>query len=619
MTITKPHIILEDERIAAIKSGYKIIGDGNLQASGKTTEQARISMENNINNIILLNNHFIMDELYNNLRNLLPEFFGKYILYPLFGRDYILTPEEQDMYKIPTKCLCSLYKNDNLFKLRQLGLLPDNYCSTCDDYLYCPHKMQNRELFLATENKFSTIPKLIMAPKSYVYTELIDSILDKFNKLILILDENILNITYRQYNLTPTSIYNFNKLVNRLSRYNKKLKELYKDLAPVLMAIDNAIRYIGVDENNINDKLMEFRGSYNMEDCYSWNGMLKNTAMNKSMWVNNTSNIFNNIINIFNAVKDDDFSIGISIDRDKEMFSYFDNKIDRIRDIVNRAYMTIMTSSDLTQQRMLNLFPDFADNCKFLHNITLKEKAQPKNFYIYRMHNMVYGRYKKDTLINPITHITTNTFIELAKESRRIILNEHSNGQNIGLIISMKEVYEHLKPILSPVALKNDMEVYFDYYFYIEGKNAYNNVNWIILFGSCNIPKRVRDIMHNFWGIDMKDLYFLFGPGQMIQAAHRGRFILRPNEVNLYVFGNIIRGQFKNEKNFYGVLRLKHKKLLNYITKQGGCELVEIEEFMDYARPKVLKILKQLLNEGILRYTLKKRARGRPHKIWQVR
>lgn len=235
------------------------------------------------------------------------------------------------------------------------------------------------------------------------------------------------------------------------------------------------------------------------------------------------------------------------------------------------------------------------------------------------MDNLKYGEYRKDTLINQRTHEVSETFNRLVLETKRIMLDEHENDNNIGLIISMKEVYNHLKRMLNPVALKNDMKVYFDYYFYIEGKNDYSNVLWIVLFGSCNIPERVRDIMHNFWDISKEDLYFLFGPGEMIQGAHRGRDIFRPFIINLYIFGNIVRGYFNNEKPFYGVLRLKYKKLLNYIAKQGGCELNEIVEFMDVGRNTTIDILKKLLDNGFLRYILKKRARGRPHKIWVVR
>ncbi len=610
--MTKPWELLEKSRIDALESGYSLIGDVNIQGTGKTYSWSKIILERNINNIILSNNHALLDELYINIDQI--SNINKFYTYPLWGKKFIFNPFQQGLYNKP-KCLCNYYINHSMFKLGILGWWTDGFCKKCIYRYDCRHKRNNKELFTLADRK---INKFIMAPKSYIYTDLIDDIIDKFNRLILILDENLLNIMYRQFNLNSDSIRNFNVIVRQMVLFNTELRELYRDIIPIFMAIDNTINYdIGV--NNINTQFNTFIESYDIQDVILWNNTLKQTALNHAGYINNTYNIFNDIINILDDGKvNGNFSDNIVIDkyRAKPNFTYFINKIDRVREIVNNVYITICTDASQREETIKALFPDFAEDFKFLYNQTIKSHAKFKSVNIARLGNESYGKYKKNSLINPRTHLITNPFRTIAKETKYIILDEHRNGKNKGLIVAMQEVLKHLKPLFKPIIDRHNLEIYFDYYYYLKGKNAYSNVDWIVLFGSCNIPEDVREWMHKAWNISLKELEWLFGAGTMIDGAHRGRPLLRPNEINLYVFGNIIRGYFDNERNFYGALRIKYKELLDQIKRRGGANIRYISQFLGKSENTTRDLLNMLLDNGVLKWTRKNIGHGQPQKIW---
>ncbi len=610
--MTKPWILVEKDRIDALDSGVGLIGDGNFYGSGKTFSYSKYILENNSNNLILSDSHILLDELYVGIDHITN--INKFITYPLWGKKFIFSDFQQELYNKP-KCLCNLYFDSQLFSLGKLGWWTDGFCKKCTHYYECRHKRNNKGLFNISGYK---INKLIMAPKSYIYTELIDNIMSKFNKLILILDENLFNTMYRQFNLNSDAITGFNRFVQRMIVFNKDLRGFYKDFKEILKAISNAINF-GVDKTEINKKMMTFIGSYDINAIKLWNETLKFTVLNNSSYVDNNYNIFNYFENIFeDGIKNGDFLNNIVMDKQKFNFTYFINKIDRVREIVHKVYQTILTDASLEKDDIIRLFPDFEDNFKFLYNETLKSKAKFKNVYIARLNNKKYGKYKKNSLINPRTHKLTPTFYTIAQETNRIMIAEHSKGNNIGLIIAMQEVYNHLKVKLKPTVTKYQLQVYFDYYYYLKGKNAYSNVNWITLFGSCNIPLQVREVMNRFWNISMDRLTDLFGPGTMTDGAHRGRALNRPNEINLYVFGNIERGRFNNEQNFYGILRIKHEKLLSYISREGGLTISEISDYVGKSEKPTRELLNLLLDNNILRWESKQIGKGRPKKIWKV-
>lgn len=147
----------------------------------------------------------------------------------------------------------------------------------------------------------------------------------------------------------------------------------------------------------------------------------------------------------------------------------------------------------------------------------------------------------------------------------------------------------------------------------IEGK-GYIECDFVDIFGSFNIPLRVRKIQSKMFGTNIEDLEWLHAPGQYLQAGGRFRTILREsaNLPNLYVLTNAYIGYYDNERNFNRIIKIKQRDLLSWITKQNGVTTREVEEYLDKPNQSILNILNSLMSKGLLRQKKLIRGSGRP-------
>ena len=160
------------------------------------------------------------------------------------------------------------------------------------------------------------------------------------------------------------------------------------------------------------------------------------------------------------------------------------------------------------------------------------------------------------------------------------------------------------------------MDVAWDHYGNAEGKNSYSNVDWIILFGGYNTPEKVRDILTAMVGIDAKKLEYLYGPGTLIQFAHRGRPLLRPDKVSLYSLTNDIKGCFEQEVSFRDIPQIVYKDLLQFISE--GKTTTQVMHFLNKPNQSTMNILHRLRLHGLVKITQSVIGVGRPTGIWSI-
>lgn len=153
----------------------------------------------------------------------------------------------------------------------------------------------------------------------------------------------------------------------------------------------------------------------------------------------------------------------------------------------------------------------------------------------------------------------------------------------------------------------------------VAGLNRYSDVDWIILFGSYNIPQDVRRIRSKQTGISEDKLEWIYGPGTLKQMSHRGRTIQRPNVVSLYSLTNMIKGVFPQEEEFFGITEVKYRDLINWIARRGGVKTKDIEIHLNKPNKSVLNILNKLYKEGLLKSVKKSFGRGPPSWVWYVK
>ncbi len=661
--MTKPWELLEKGRIDAFDS-YKYIFDANVQGAGKTISWISILLNMNRNNALIDNTHELNDEInLSMMYNHNIKIGDSPAIINLFGKYFEnISPMLQKERGYP-KCMCNFFEDPDYY-LKKLNFFPDGWCyypekiteeelekltdkelgklilenkkGHCPYVYHCKHKEMIQEAIRSLNLK--TIPNhpnykkrpkhlniniIWLMVKSYLETEMIDTFL-KADKPIGILDENILGLCFEQVTLDIKSIRKFNTLAQKLVSKNHTLKEVWTPFKNILKLISNYLTFdneIDIEKKakEITKAISDFLDSFEIDVIVKWNNRFKEAALKNVKEIKGTYNIMDYFIKMLhdNKKNTENFEQNISIDKDTPVISLFISRVEHIRSIVQRFYKLIFTDAMLPMfiKEMTELL-QIGDDYEILHNKNLE--ATWKEIKVLKLNSM-RGSYSRNTLLDLTKDNYSDAFYTLIKHSRNIIEFEAKKDRNIGLIGIKKEFKSDVKVSLENIIKKYNSKVYFEHYGNAEGKNAYSDVDWIILFGGYNTPLRVRNIITKIVGIDMEKLEYLYGPGALIQMAHRGRPLLRPGEISLYSLTNEIRGCFDRETDFKGILSIEHENLLRWIVKQGGVTTKEVEEYLDKPNQSVLDILNKLEKEGLVKSVKKSFGRGRPTWFWYIK
>lgn len=621
----KPYIKLEKDLGEALES-YRHVFLCGTQAVGKTYTAVKAGVNNHLKTVFIGDTHKLNNEinlaLINN-RALVPAEFPNII--NLFGKDVENIPPQIQKVQGYPPCLCPFHDNPDYY-LKKLNWFPEDWCKDqCPDKDDCDHKRMISNALNSL--KFMNNHVIWLMVKAYLDTDILDKFF-KTSKHIGIIDENILGICFEQVTLNAKGIRGFNELADIISRRNPALREIYRALRDILKLIDNYITYekdtdIKIKAKKITEKVAEFLASYTLKDIKQWNGMFKATALKHPGVVRRTFNIMNLIIKMFENNEEDigAFESKLTTDPDNPVITLFISKVKRVREIVHKFHKLIFTDALLPTviTEIIDLL-QIGENYKILDD---NRKAKWKEVKVYKM-NSKYGTYPKNTLLTLMRDDLSTSFYILIKRAKEILQFEAERDRNIGLLGSMK-IFQYnrfgntIQKELAPTVEKYDIDMSYQYYGAAPGENTYDNINWVIVFGNFNIPIRDRRIYSEILHINMDKLEYLYGPATLIQLAHRGRPLQRPNKVSAYFLTNEIKGYFEQEESFKDIPTIRYRRLLFLINKQKGITTKRIiEKFPNISPTSMKAILKYLEREKLIKSETNPVGRGRPSAEWHI-
>ena len=547
-------------------------------------------------------------------------------IHNFFGVDFDKIPLQiQKMQGYPAPCLCNFWKDPSYY-LKKLNYFPFDWCKNhCPNKDNCAHKTMISNALNSL--KYMNTKVIWLMVKAYLDTNILDKFF-KTNKHMGIIDENILGLCYELVTLNDKSIRDFNDLADTITRRYSSLREIYKSLKEIFMLIDNIITYnrdvsIKINAQKITKKVEEFLASYTIKDIKEWNDKFKAVALKHPRRIQQIYNIMDLILKMLQNNEDDieKFETNLTISRDTPILTLFVSKVERIREIVHKFHKLVFTDALLPTviTEITNLL-QIGDNYKILYDENLK--ARWKEVKIYKLNSRRAG-YPKNTLLNLAHDDVSPPFFTLIGLSKQIIQREAERNRNIGLIGSMK-IFQYnrfgttIQKELAPVIEEYDMDVSYQHYGAAPGENTYDNIDWVIAFGSYNIPQRDRNVLSNIVNINMNKLEYLFGPGSLIQFVHRGRPLQRPNDVSAYFLTNDVKGYFEQEESFRDMPTVAYKNLIEFIQISEEVTTIEIAEKMNRPKRSILNILNYLKHEKILKSRTEPSGRGRPNRIWSV-
>lgn len=605
-------------RHEAYESDYKIIIDRSQQGTGKTGEAIVYFLNNNHNNIIYLNTHELKFEFY---RKIWEHRFNGQIdfkhdqIHTMMGKSYITKKMERIYFDFFS--VCSLYANNrHLWEIMNFGFLPSDYCSKKCPFRYeCLHKSMRQDVFNA--HKFEDSNNITLIPKSYFSNEITDSLANTIKDLAVILDENNFSLMYDQEDFNPKSIENFREKIEDII-YKKEMKELYdvwNSFSKLLLEIKEYIVHRKLikpekKEQLIIRDILDFMDSYSHKDIVEFNEGLKELITSHIIRFR-FPNLITNFIKLlddFEKIKEEEIlAKSLVLDEDNKTLSYFINKLDRINDLFKQFKKVILTDATMIQPVISGLLPNFVDDI-----LTIGKGNYTDHFKEVYIDN---HKYHKPTLWNMKFNKPTKSF-HILSEKLGWLLEEYKHDKIF--IAGFKVFKKHLQNDHKEKLRK--MDVKFDHFGNIEGKNKYDDCQVVIVFGSPGKPKRVTDVFVNMFGIDRKFLMDLDVQQYIIQIVERIRPVNNKNQKTAIILTNEAKKSFPNAKDLGKFTKYKYKLILDYLVKNGWTSTQEIAELTKVDKKTAKKILNLLLNEGFIKSQIGATSvkGGRPPDLWNV-
>ncbi len=610
-------------REKAYSSDKKIILDNYIQGSGKSLSQTGIMIKNNKNNLAFFNDHELIHEMWSSIYS--TRGIGGWIKnYPfinlMFGKTYVLKEYERKTYGKKFSCFCNQYGNDLIFNLIRMGFIPSNYCN--DICVYgneCSHKAQIRENFNMAKLDFDSLWLLV---KSYIFTDIMDGIFDKFKDLNILMDENFFNVLFDQIDLRAFTISFYKKAISDVLNINSELEEIWVDFVPLLDRMINSL--VGAKSIKTEKKIKliirdiyEFLGSYSVSDLSGWNEIMKHTFLqNNGTITPKIGNIMNSFIDILNDISlcetPESVNNRILVDDEEHIFTYIINKKKLTEDLIEKSSKFIIASSIMDGKIFEALFPNYSDDYTILHG-----GIQPKFKKVYRYTKGVYPKY---VLYNYKTNQYTKSFCNLLKITGEI-LQRHKNDKL--MLVSFKEFIRVIHKGLKSVIRKYGIDLVYAYWYNIEGKNIYKDRTVQIQFGCPGRPSRYSTAISTILDLDKDLIDYISVQGAQFQTSERLRSILYPNVKTVYQLSKIINDKYPEYIDFNNIAEIKHKGLISFMRKYGVCSADEIRvKYYEsrISKKQVTNVLDNLFREELLGKVKIKRevGPGRPTWYWKA-
>ncbi len=588
---------------------YDLIIDNIPAGNGGTTHWNEIMTKYNNSNISLVNNHHLQ---YENMMNVIN---GKWKTHEelevigLYGMTHINPEYIQNDIGIPA-CFCNLYYTDRiLFALKKKGYAPPNWCKElCPHHDNCSHK----ELFadMWTTTKYAIFedqkPFLLIPQKAYnsSITEikgtkkklnLIDRILTTFDNGNLLYDENLFNYIYSELNITGWQLTAFKEFISRrIIPLDNGLYELWKDLMVLIDCIYNNIILTSIsDEVKIKDfkkNILSFCESYSGKDFKKWFDRMMFLMYEHKI----STNIKNPLYNLYDIISDiykhikreqrlniqmfgktnanidhntsyytqgNNFVFGKTNSGQGQNLAYFIDKSDIIRKNIKNAGKFILRSGYQRIEEIFNcIFPDYDDY------IVLK--SPDTNSYLNRFWRYTGGAYPKYILYQKDFR---KYFYNLADLCKEIVDIPFIRQQKILLIIFKQGIKELKKKRYFPP--EKYPNISYEYWYNIEGKNAYSDCTGLFLFGCAGKPNKIEKTLANMFNMPLELKLNHSINGESSQGVGRLRANMYPDLKWCIDLSKVLPNGITNYINFN---KSEDIGLFSYMTNKKNVKIEDI-------------------------------------------
>lgn len=574
---------------------YDFIIDNILAGNGGTTHWNELMINNNLSNITLVNNHRLQ---YENVRDI---DYGKIkapedvVVIDLYGMKFIVPEYIQNEFGHPS-CFCNLYTKDPiLFALLQRGYCPPNWCEDmCPERDMCRHKAQFIEAWaLAKGSVFKWHdPVLWDLPKAYNNSttqlkgtkkkqNMIDRILTTFKGTDFFYDENIFNYLYRESKFTDWQLRTFKDFISRkIITLDQGLYELWNDFIPIIDSIYNNILMSNISDDiktkHLKEKVQAFYECYSSKIFTKWNSRVLH-LMYKHKISTKLSNPLNNFIDIIADVykhRNDTLKcvmFGKTNEGEAHNFSYFIDQRNIIQENIKNSGVFILRSGYQYIEKLFNyVFPDITD-----YGVLNSTDNDPKCYF------NGYWRYTKGNYPKFVIYQKDfrKPFYKLGNVCKEIIDLPTIKPQKILIIIFQKGVKELLKKFFPKELYPN---LFFEYWYNIEGQNTYIDCTGVILFGCAGRPDKFNRIVGDMLNIPFWLMLNCSINGEMNQGMLR----IRPN-------------MFPNLKWCIGLTKVLPNGIIEYINFNRADDIVLVPYLQEKKIATAIEILKDVYKDEI--------------------
>ncbi len=489
--------------------------------------------------------------------------------------------------------LCNLH-NDSIFTKIKNQFVKKDICENCSEKDDCNYLINKNALFEKLNEKYIEIfgPLHIILVKSYLRTDIIKNLLERYKdlKVLIVIDEDIFRILYEQVTFdNKVKINNYIEFIDELinsHNLHDKLNQngMWDDIKRLLELFNNRnYKMVKHKENEIIASFEELIGKYEFKSFIDWNDDVSDVLKDNSIVIGRqTINIMPDLLKIFEDVyeykKNKEYVKNIQIFTRSQHFSYSINRTREITEIFKKAKKILIASSVLRKDDFELFLPELKNDVDVMPNpnirchfksITSKTNAKyPKYMFIrgYRKYTICFER-AMNYLKNSITNFPKKKI----------------------LIVSFKEFNAEIKKRLKKWAKKQNpdresngqlIDIDFDYFYHVDGKNKYENHDVLIIFGAPGIPKRAIEVMLNH--ILRNNPHYKKDPLKIIQIRQRLEEIYCEDQI-WQVAERLRTFIHRDEKHLVLITKVFHRKF-NMRIKIPKWKRDEYKKFYDKLR-----------------------------------
>lgn len=605
------------------KLDKKILIFNDFQGTGKTYQALKIAYENSYYTIIFLNDHDLSMEFIKACRDELWAFNNDYLM----SRVRKITNKQKEIietiltgFKFKSEYACSLCADKDFRRVFSYGYMPSDYCHSCSKRRECLYLTLKKQAFRKDLSDPKMPNRFIFLVKSYIKTDIVQSLFKTFPDAQIILDENFISLLFDIVSFDTSLIHHYVYFMN------DKVIPLDPFLEPIWLKIEKTFRAISSFKYTPSGKkkvifktLIDIVDSFTEEELEEWHENIKNIVTNNRIRLGDIApDIYNGLElilkDIYNLTHIGAALNRIAIDVKDLSFSYIIDTRETVIELFNNAQKVIISSSTVSKKFFEAVLPEFKDKYILLKDPKIKPKF--KEVFMYTS-----GAYKKYNLYHPIKHTFTSTYRRLLNLLKDIMIKH--KYQKL-MIVTYKVIEDQLRVDLEELIKKNNIDVIFCHWYNLEGKNKYKLIDVQIQFGSPGITSKTIEIISEILKVKKKRVNKLYIEDEQIQSAERLRSINYPNQKIVYQLSNILNQYYPSVITFKKISQLYYKKFLDALLLNGKSDIDECLKlynscgYTKIAKSWMYKLMIELRKDGVVKEIIKRSGPkgGRPKSLY---